>query len=104
MSKTSLIEQHRDDIAALCLRAGARSLDVFGSAVREDFDPVTSDLDFLVEFDELPPAQYALAYFALKESLEALFRRPVDLLTAGSLDNPYLRERINAQRQPVYAR
>jgi hypothetical protein len=52
---TSLKEQHREEVAALCERFGARRLDVFGSAVRTDFDPATSDLDFLVEFDELPP-------------------------------------------------
>lgn len=101
---TSIIDQHRDEVAALCRRAGARRLDIFGSAIRDDFDPVTSDLDFLVEFDELPPKAYADAYFTLKDSLEGLFGRPVDLLTDSSVENPYFRERINAERQPVYAR
>lgn len=101
---TSVIEQHREEVAALCRRAGARRLDVFGSAVREDFDPATSDLDFIVEFDELPPRAYADAYFTLKESLERLFGRPVDLITEGSVENPYFRERIDAERRPVYAR
>lgn len=41
------------DIAALCRPAGARSLDLFGSAERGDFDPLRSDLDFVVELDEL---------------------------------------------------
>jgi uncharacterized protein len=101
---TNVIEQHREEVAALCRRAGAKRLDVFGSAVRTDFDPANSDLDFLVEFDELPPAKYADAYFALKESLESLFGRPVDLITEANLDNPYFRERILAERQSVYAR
>ena len=101
---TNLIDQYRDQVKALCLRTGARRLDVFGSAVRSDFDPATSDLDFLVEFDDLPPVKYADAYFALKESLEALFGRPVDLITEASLENPYFRERVQAERQPLYAR
>lgn len=101
---TSLIEQHRDAVAALCRRAGARRLDVFGSAARGDFDPASSDIDFLVEFDELPPKAYADAYFALRESLEALFGRPIDLVTTGSVENPFFRERIEAERRPVYAR
>lgn len=101
---TNLIEQYRDQVAALCRRTGALRLDVFGSAVRSDFDPATSDLDFLVEFDDLPPVKYADAYFALKESLEALFGRPVDLITEASLENPYFRERVQAERQPLYAR
>jgi predicted nucleotidyltransferase len=101
---TKLIDQHRDEVAALCRLAGARRLDAFGSAVRADFDPQTSDLDFLVEFDDVPPAAYAQAYFALKEGLEALFGRSVDLVTNSSLANPYFRERIIAERQNVYAR
>jgi len=101
---TNLIDQHRDEVAALCRLAGARRLDAFGSAVRADFDPRTSDLDFLVEFDDVPPAAYAKAYFALKDGLESLFGRPVDLVTEASVENPYFRERINGERRPVYAR
>ena len=100
----SVVNLYRDEVAALCQRAGARRLDVFGSGVRADYDPSISDLDFLVEFDELTPAAYAEAYFALKEGLEALFGRPVDLVTTSSLVNPYFRDRIAAERQPVYAR
>lgn len=83
---TNVVEKHRDEVAELCRRAGARRLNVFGSAVRRDFDPAASDLDFLVEFDDLPPAKHADACFALKENLEALFGRPVDLITEASLD------------------
>jgi predicted nucleotidyltransferase len=101
---TSLIEQHAHELIALCRRTRARRLDVFGSAVRDDFDPATSDLDFLVAFDDLPPSQYADAYFELKESLESLFERPVDLLTEANLQNPWFRERVYAERQRVYAR
>ena len=99
-----VIQQHREDVAALCRHAGARRLDVFGSAARDDFDPATSDIDFLVDFDDLPPQAYAQAYFTLKESLEQLFGRSVDLVTASSVENPYFRERIDAERKPVYAR
>jgi len=101
---TNLIDQHRDEVAALCRRAGARRLDAFGSAVRADFDPQSSDLDFLVEFDDVPHAAYAKAYFALKDGLESLFGRPVDLVTGSSLANPCFRDRVNAGRQTVYAR
>ncbi len=90
------IAQNLEEVAALCRRAGARRLDVFGSAARNQFDPDSSDLDFLVEFDDLPPAEYADAFFTLKESLESLFGRSVDLVTAASLRNPYFRDRINA--------
>lgn len=101
---TNLFDHHRKELAALCRRANVRRLDAFGSAVRDDFDPVTSDFDFLVEFDEVPPASYAQAYFALKEGLEKLFGRPVDLVTDSSLANPYFRDRVAAERRNIYAR
>ena len=101
---TNGIEQHLDKVAELCRRAGARRLEIFGSAVRPDYDPLTSDLDFLVEFDDLPPARYADAFFALKENLEALFGRQIDLITEASLENPYFRARVQAECQTVYAR
>ena len=101
---SDVIDNHREEVAALCRRTGVRQLDVFGSAVRDDFDLETSDLDFLVEFESLSPAQYADAYFALKDALEALFGRPVDLVTPSSLANPYFRDRIAAERRTLYAR
>ena len=100
----NVIDQHCNEVAALCRSAGARRLHAFGSALRADFDPATSDLDFMVEFDNVPPAQYADAYFALKEGLEALFGRTVDLVTESNLANPYFRDRVTAERRIVYAR
>jgi predicted nucleotidyltransferase len=99
----SLIESKRRDLTELCRRLSVRRLELFGSAVRTDFDAQTSDLDFVVEFNDLPPAAYADAYFSLKEQLERLFNRPVDLLTAASIVNPYLRATVEAERQTVYA-
>lgn len=99
-----LLNERRSQMAALCRAVGARRLDAFGSVVRDDFDATTSDLDFVVELDVTTPKEYAESYFALKEGLEALFERPVDLVTEKSLTNPYFRERIAAQRQTVYAR
>ena len=100
----TIIDKYREQVALLCQRTGARQLDAFGSAVRDDFDFEKSDLDFLVEFDPLPPAQYADAYFTLKEGLEALFDRSVDLVTLSSLANPYFRDRVAAERRTLYAR
>jgi hypothetical protein len=98
------IQRHRALVAALCRRHGARRLDLFGSATRDDFDAKQSDLDFLVEFEDLEPAQYARAYFELKEGLERLFERPIDLVTENNLDNPYFRQRVQSERQNLYAR
>ena len=79
-----------------------RRLDIFGSAARGDFDPEHSDLDFLVDFEPQKPADYANAYFDLRETLSELFGRPVDLLTEAALENPYLRARILTERRTVF--
>jgi predicted nucleotidyltransferase len=91
-------------LPALCRRFGVRRLDLFGSAATGGpFDPGRSDLDLLVTFDDgLPPAAYAKAYFGLRAALEALFGRPVDLLTEPALENPHLRRRVEAERRPLF--
>ena len=99
----SLIEERRAELAQLCRKHHVRRLEAFGSALREDFDPASSDLDFLVEFEPITPVAYAQAYFSLKEALEALFSRPVDLVTAASVNNPYFRASLAASSESVYA-
>ena len=78
----SILDSHLADIPVLCRRYGVTRLELFGSAATEAFDPERSDLDFLVEFDD---DSYGLfdRYFGLKEALEALYGRPVDLVSAG---------------------
>lgn len=97
------IVARREQLAELCRRADVRRLDLFGSAVRQDFSDESSDLDFLVELAPSAPQAYAERYFALKDALEQLFARPVDLLTPAALRNPYLRSRVEAERHTVYA-
>jgi len=99
----AFITDRQAQLAALCQRHHARSLHVFGSATRADFRPADSDLDFLVDFDDaLQPAAYSQAFFALKQGLEQLFNRPVDLLTPDALRNPFLRRRIETEQVPLY--
>jgi hypothetical protein len=97
------IELHREELRSLCRRFHVRRLDLFGSAARGDFDPDRSDVDFLVQFDRGHPDAFSLkTYFGLKESLEALLGRPVDLVEAGALRNPYLKASIERSREPVF--
>ena len=42
-------------------------------------------------------------YFALKEGLEAILRRPVDVVSIDRLENPYVRQSVLAQREELYA-
>ena len=94
----------RLEIADLCRRFHVRRLEIFGSAARgDDFDPVRSDFDFLVEFE---PGYRDTAfddYFGLKEGLEALLDRPVDLVVEKAIRNPYFQAGIERAREPLYA-
>jgi uncharacterized protein len=58
---------------------------------------------FLVEFEDLPADAYADAYFGLLTDLEALFERPVDLVMASAVRNPFVRETIERSRIPLHA-
>ena len=73
-------------------RLGGRGLALFGSATREHFYPVTSDLDVLVEFQSMLPAPHADSYSGLMEDLQRLFGIPIDLVEPGSIRNPYVRQ------------
>jgi uncharacterized protein len=98
-----LIESRRAEIEALCHELGVRRLDVFGSATGDAFDVSSSDVDVLVEFAAEPGFDYFGAYFALKEGLEAILGRAVDVVTAVSVQNPYFRRRVDQTRENLYA-
>ncbi|UUZ68748.1 nucleotidyltransferase domain-containing protein [Polaromonas sp. P2-4] len=97
------IAQHRAGISAICQRYRIRRLEVFGSAaLADDFNPASSDADFLVEF--APDAQPGLeAFFGAKAELEKLLGRGVDLVEPGAVRNPYVLASINSNRETVYA-
>jgi len=99
-----LVEDKHQAIDAICRRFDVRRLEVFGSAARGvDFQPDVSDVDFLVEFDPascLPPLD---GFFGLQAELSSLLGRPVDLVEAGAVRNPYVLASIERNREVVYA-
>jgi len=90
-------------LESLCRRFRVRRLELFGSAATGGFNPQSSDLDFLVEFDSLRADEYADAYFGLLEGLKNIYKREVDLVMFESVKNPYLRESIQRSRTLLYA-
>jgi predicted nucleotidyltransferase len=98
-----LIEKNREKIAELCRQHHVRSLSVFGSAARDDFDPTRSDIDLLVDFNSLSEMDYAPNYFAFMEHLDHLFGRKVDIITSRFIRNPYLRQEVERDRVLLYA-
>lgn len=99
-----IVERNRPAIAELCRRFNVRRLDLFGSAATGRFDPARSDLDFLVEFEPMPLRPYSHSYAGLREGLERLFARSIDLLTESSLENPYLRRQIESEKLSLFQR
>lgn len=98
------IADKKEELAAVCRRYGVARLEVFGSAARGmDFDPQTSDADFLVEFDPDSGLAPFDQFFDLAEALSMTLGRPVDLVESGVINNPYLRAAIDRSRELVYA-
>ncbi len=100
----AIIEAHRDEVCRLCRQFGVQSLELFGSAAGDAFDPERSDIDFVVDFGPGQQPDLFNRYFGLNEALAALFGRKVDLVMAGAMVNPYFIDAVNRTRQPVYAR
>lgn len=104
MNLPHVIIEKLDAITDLCDRFGVRRLYVFGSVVTDTFDPMQSDLDFVVQMTDLPPIERGEMLLGLWESLENLFDKKVDLLTDQPISNPYLRASIERTKRLVYDR
>jgi len=100
---TSIVQEHREAVEQLCRQFRVRRLELFGSAAGRTFDPKTSDLDLLVDFEDLEPEEYADTYFGLLEGLQELFKRNVDLVMVSAVKNPYFLESIERSRTLLYA-
>jgi uncharacterized protein len=81
-----LIEENRTAIEDLCRVHGVHRLEVFGSILRDDFDEDRSNVDALVEFTQQAADSFS-NFLALKDSLEAVFARSVDLDVQDPLAN-----------------
>ena len=96
------IATRRNEIAELCRSYGVARLEIFGSAARgNDFDPASSDVDFLVEYEAANDHEFFERHFELQDDLAAALGRKVDLISALP-DNKYLLASINESREVVY--
>ena len=91
----------REEIAEFCRRWKITELALFGSVLRSDFGP-QSDIDVLLTFAD--DAGWSLYDFVdMKEELEALLGRPVDLVEKSALRNPFRRRAILGNHEVIYA-
>ena len=98
-----LIEQHREDILALCRTYGVSRLEVFGSAMTSAFDPEHSDIDFIVEY----PSDYDFGpwlsrFQELEEALSSVLDPPVDLVMTSALRNWWFDREAAKTRTVIY--
>ena len=98
-----LIVNHRPQLLGLCRQYDVRQLDLIGSALRNDFDPDQSDLDFVVEFNDFTVANAADRYLGLMVDLEELFHRRIDLVSYLAIRNPYFKQIVDQTRVMLYA-
>jgi len=97
----NLIENHNKDILNLCKTHKVKSLYAFGSVLTDKFNN-ESDVDLIVDFEQLDVLDYGDNYYDLKFSLENIFKRSVDLLEEKALKNPYFIKTVNQSKKLIY--
>jgi predicted nucleotidyltransferase len=86
-------------IARFCRERGIRALSLFGSVLRDDFDPEKSDIDVLAEFAPGALRGVGLQYFTFAEELGAILRHKVDFC---SQLHPAFRDRVGRESVKLY--
>jgi uncharacterized protein len=86
-------------VAAFCRARGIRKLSLFGSVLRDDFDPAHSDVDVLAEFE--PGLHPGLKFFGYGDELAAIVGRKVDFNTPAWLSK-YFRDEVLREAVTVY--
>jgi predicted nucleotidyltransferase len=97
----NIVERNIEIISDLCKRHKVRQMFVFGSVLTNRFR-MNSDIDFIVDFQGVDLYDYADNYFDLKNSLEHLLEREVDLLEDKAIKNPFLRQTIDSSKKLIY--
>ncbi|KPQ14355.1 MAG: toxin-antitoxin system toxin component [Algoriphagus marincola HL-49] len=97
----NLLETNHEAIIALCKKHKVAKLYAFGSVLTSAFNH-ESDVDFLVEFHIQDIDKYVTNFFTLKEELETLFKREIDLIEYRAITNPYFKEEIDETKALLY--
>jgi predicted nucleotidyltransferase len=93
------IQIDREKIAAFCRARGIQKMSLFGSVVRDDFDPERSDVDVLAEFAPHALDGVGWDYFGYAEELEQIMGRKVDFCSRLS---KYVLPLVKPELLPIY--
>jgi predicted nucleotidyltransferase len=99
----NIIERNIDTLISLCKEHKVKELYNFGSILTSKFND-RSDIDFLVQFDNVDILEYADNYFDFKEKLEKILGREIDLLENQAIRNPIFRKVLDRDKKLVYER
>ena len=99
----NILNQHIDQIKKLCELNKVSSLFAFGSVTTDNFRP-DSDIDLVVEIDDIDPISYSEKYFNLKFQLEEVLKRQIDLLEHKSIRNRFLKSEIDRTKVQIYGK
>lgn len=88
-------------IRTLCQDHNVEALYLFGSVLNDNFND-ESDIDFLVKFLPIDLQHYFRNYLSLKENLENISGRAVDLVEEQSIKNPIFRKNIDRSKVKIY--
>ena len=99
----NIIDKHIDTLISLCKQHKVKELYLFGSILTTKFNK-DSDIDMLVQFDNVDILEYADNYFDFKEKLEKLLGREIDLLENQAIRNPIFRKILDRDKKIVYER
>jgi uncharacterized protein len=94
-------DTHINKIKKLCEKYRVKTFSVFGSVLRNDFNP-QSDIDFIVDFNEMDPLVYTDLYFQLKDSLERTLGRKIDLIELRGIKNKIFKNEIENSKVLIY--
>jgi len=97
----NFIEQKSNIIFELCKKHRVKNLYAFGSVLTDKFND-QSDVDLVVDFNQMPLKIYSDNYYDFKFSLEDMLNRQVDLLEYKAIRNPYFLENINKHKKLIY--
>jgi predicted nucleotidyltransferase len=99
----NLIDKNIDSIIKLCDKHKVKELYIFGSALTDKFKE-SSDIDLLIQFDQIELLDYFDNYMDFKEELEKLLKRPIDLVENQAIRNPIFRIIVDREKKLVYER
>ncbi|MBL7112714.1 MAG: nucleotidyltransferase domain-containing protein [Bacteroidales bacterium] len=97
-----IIENNNIALEEICKSFNVKRLYVFGSASTGTFDEMQSDIDLIVELDQMDPLEKGETLMKLLDRFEQLFDRRVDLLSSAQVKNPYLQKGIDSTKQLIY--